>query len=65
MGYLLMKTMMIIIKRTTAKMITIRMNEDDEDWEADNNDNDDDDHFEFQPDVKLDALSPFEIAGAA
>ena len=65
MGYLLMKTMMIIIKRTTAKMIMIRMNEDAEDWEADKNDNDEDDHFEFQPDVKLDALSLFEIAGAA
>ena len=28
-------------------------------------DDDDDDDFEFHPDVKLDALSPFEIAGSA
>ena len=54
--------MMTIIKKGTTD------NGDDVDWEAsDNNDDDDDDndHFEFQPDVKLDALSPFEIAGAA
>ena len=37
--------------------------EDGDDDDA--NDDEDDDDFEFHPDVKLDALSPFEIAGCA